>query len=332
MADSILTSLVQQLGALVLEEYKVLSGVGDQLKLLENELKFMKKFLRNSEGKQKEHELVRELVDQIKEVAFEAEDIIETFLLNAEIQKQRKMFGKAFNYPKYMLLLHNMASQIGGIKTSIEDIYANKERFQIEIGEGSMNPHFAADLQRWRKDVDEDMVGFIDVSDTLLKELVEGPTQLQVISIVGMGGLGKTTVAKRLYNDEIIENHFTGRAWVSVSEDYDTRQVILTILKNIMPQADDLEKQGTDELKNVLTAYLLKKKYIIFLDDVWQTNMWDEVKACFPDKNNGSRILITTRNTKVARYASPKEPHFLRFLNHEESWELFEKKVFRGDL
>ncbi|KAL2895997.1 hypothetical protein RDABS01_000531 [Bienertia sinuspersici] len=86
-----------------------------------------------------------------------------------------------------------------------------------------MNPYFEATLRRQRREVDEDMVGFVDVSDTLLKKLTEGSTQLEIISIVGMGGLGKTTVAKRLYNDEIMENHFTSRAWVSVSEDYDTR-------------------------------------------------------------------------------------------------------------
>ncbi|KAL2905818.1 Disease resistance protein RPP13 [Bienertia sinuspersici] len=287
---------------------------------------------RNSEGKHKEHDLVRELVDQIREVAFEAEDVVETFLLNAERQKQRTTVGKVFHYPEHKLMLHGMAKRIEGIKTSINDIYANKEKYGIEIGEGHMNPYFEATLQRRRKEVDDDMVGFIDVFDILLKKLTEGSTQLEIISIVGMGGLGKTTVAKRLYNDEIMENHFTSRAWVSVSEDYDTRQVIITILNNIMPQADDLEKQETDKLKNVLRTHLLTKKYIIFLDDVWQTNMWDEVQAFFPNKNNGSRILITTRNTNVARHASPKEPHFLRFLNHRECWELFEKKVFRGDL
>ncbi|KAL2928075.1 Disease resistance protein RPP13 [Bienertia sinuspersici] len=331
MADSILTNLVQQLGALALEEYKVLRGVGDQLKFLENELRFMKKFLRNSEGKQQEHGLVTELVEQIKEIAFEAEDIIETFLLNAECQKRRTSFGRVLHLPEHSLMLRGMAKQIEGIKMSINDVYANKERYGIEIGEGSINPHFEATLQRRRKEVDEEMVGFIDVADLLLKKLTEGSTELEVISIVGMGGLGKTTIAKRLYNDRIMEDHFTSRAWVSVSEDYDTRQVILTLLSNTMPQADHLEKEETDELKNVLRAHLLKKKYIIFLDDVWQTNMWDEVQACFPDKNNGSKILITTRNTNVARHASPKEPHFLRFLNCKESWELFEKKVFRGD-
>ncbi|XP_010669435.2 disease resistance protein RPP13 [Beta vulgaris subsp. vulgaris] len=331
MADSILTNLVQQLGGLALEEYKVLKGVGDQLSSLEYELRFMKKFLRNSEGKQQEHELVGELVDQIKEVAFEAEDVIESFLLNVERQKCRSAFGRVFHGPEYAVMLHGVAKHINGIKTRIDGIYDNKEKYGIEMGEGSMNPHFEATLQRRRKEVDEEMVGFKDEADTLLKKLTEGSIGLEIISIVGMGGLGKTTIAKRLFNDRIIKDHFKSHAWVSVSEDYNSRQLILDILEKVASNKEGIDKLDTDKLKEMLKTRLKDRKYIVFLDDVWQPHMWDEVKTCFPDTSNGSRILITTRVTDVARYTSPRKPHFLRFFTPEESWELFEKKVFQGD-
>ncbi|KAK9755278.1 hypothetical protein RND81_01G015000 [Saponaria officinalis] len=94
---------------------------------------------------------------------------------------------------------------------------------------------------------------------------------------------------------------------------------------------DVLEPMETQELKKTLRDHLMGLRYLIFLDDVWHKTMWDEVKECFPDKCNGSRIVITSRIAEVARYASPKEPHFLRFLDKEESWSLFSKKVFRGD-
>ncbi|KAK9755302.1 hypothetical protein RND81_01G016500 [Saponaria officinalis] len=153
------------------------------------------------------------------------------------------------------------------------------------------------------------------------------------MSIIGMGGLGKTTVAKKLNNDDkVIRKHFKCIGWVFVSDqDYKTQEVILNLLKSLGKKMDVLEPMETQELKRTLCDHLMGQRYLIFLDDVWHKTMWDEVKECFPDKSNGSRIVITSRIAEVARYASPKEPHFLRFLDKEESWSLFSKKVFRGD-
>ncbi|KMT17949.1 hypothetical protein BVRB_2g034690 [Beta vulgaris subsp. vulgaris] len=330
MADSIITNLVQLLSTFALDEYKFLKGVGDQLNSLENELRFMKKFLRNAEGKQREHLMVSELVDQIKEVAFEAEDTIEMFLLNVERQRRRSTCSKLLHSGGYMVMHSKTANRIDGIKTRINEIYDNKEKFGIEIGDGSMNPHFEGLLRRRRKEVDEEMVGFEDVANTLLKQLTQGDA-LEIISIVGMGGLGKTTVAKRLYNNRIIKDHFGCHAWVSVSEDYNTHQIILHMLNRVAPNKVGLDKLNTVQLVETLKGRLNDRKFIIFLDDIWQPDMWDEVKACFPNKENGSRIVITSRVAKVAMHASPRKPNFLRFFTPEESWELFERKVFRGD-
>lgn len=324
MADSIITNIIQRLSALPLYEYNNLKGVGDRLKSFENELKLMKEFLRYAKGKQQENLIFSELVDQIKEVAYEAEDTIETFILNVEKQRRRSTYIKVLHFEMH----HKTANQINAIRTRIREIFDNKEKYGIEIGDGSMNRHFDGLLTRRRMVLDVDMVGFEDVANTLLKQLTQELTALEIISIVGMGGVGKTIVAQRLYNDQIIKDHFECHAWVSVSQDYNTHHIILYILNIVAPNKTDLEILETNQLKKILNGYLTDKKFIVFLDDVWQPTMWDEVGVCFPDNGNGSRIVITSRVANVARHAIP---HFLRFLTPKESWELFERKVFRGD-
>ncbi|XP_059443730.1 putative late blight resistance protein homolog R1B-16 [Corylus avellana] len=114
--------------------------------------------------------------------------------------------------------------------------------------------------------------------------------------------------------------------------------LLIEILKSQMPISDELTSKlkGTsdEEAKEFLIEQLLKclqgKRYLVVMDDIWKPQVWNEVKDAFPDNSNGSRILITSRITEVALHASLTPPYFLQFLNKDESWELFCKKVFRG--
>ncbi|KAL9236812.1 hypothetical protein vseg_011438 [Gypsophila vaccaria] len=333
MAEGIITNLVQELGKLVIEEAKYVKEVEGQCSALVNRLEIMKSFLRNCEGQENEHDTVTKLLDQIREVSFQAEDTVESFVLETQKHQRRTKTGRMVHKLGHWQTLREIGKEIDSINLKIEKIYEDKERYNIEMGDGSRNPEFENMLRRQRTEVEEEVVGFSDVVDMLQKQLLDGSSQLEVMSIVGMGGLGKTTVAKKLYNDDkIMRTHFNCTAWVFVSDqDYKTREVILGLLKSLGRKMDVLEALETDELKKTLCNHLMCYRYLVFLDDMWNKKMWDEVKECFPNKSNGSRIVITSRISEVARYASPNEPHFLRFLNKEESWSLFCKKVFRGD-
>ncbi|MCD9637691.1 hypothetical protein HAX54_021128 [Datura stramonium] len=126
----------------------------------------------------------------------------------------------------------------------------------------------------------EEMVGFQEVMDKLRRLLIRGSPELDVISIVGMAGLGKTTVANKLFLDQLVVSRFDVRAQCCVSQ-----------------------------------------RYLILVDDVWETFAWDDLKPCFCDANNGSRIILTTRLGDVASHAKlVSDPHFLRLFTPEESW------------
>ncbi|KAF3437601.1 hypothetical protein FNV43_RR20357 [Rhamnella rubrinervis] len=94
--------------------------------------------------------------------------------------------------------------------------------------------------------------------------------------------------------------------------------------------SEETPKLAVEDLKAELHEHLKEKTYLIVMDDVWSTQVWEELRVAFPNKSNGSRILITTREREVASHASPTPPYELQFLDENESWELLQKKVFQG--
>lgn len=342
VSSNIIANLVLQLGKLAAGEVKQLMGVEDEAESLAKELRLIKSFLRDSEGIQQNHnnQELKELFVQIKDVVFQAEDTIEMLVLQVEKQLRMNPLQRIFtNGPAYIYMLKQTANQIESLNGEIKRIYDMREVYRIEMGingggGGRTNPRLEELLRKRRMEVEEvEVVGFDDVADTLMKQITGGSRQLQIVSIVGMGGLGKTTVAKKLYNDRVIKDHFpNSRGWSFVSEDYNLRQVIIDLLKTMLRVKIRVSsKTKTDDLKQALKKSLQGRKYVVFLDDIWKAEMWDDICGCFPDDSKyGSRVVITTRDAKVAKHATRNPPYRLRKLDPKESWDLFCNKVFRG--
>ncbi|CAL5354592.1 unnamed protein product [Camellia sinensis] len=182
--------------------------------------------------------------------------------------------------------------------------------------------------------VDEEItVGFED--DALaIKELLAGENQqLQMISIVGMPGLGKTTLARKLYNDPYITYYFHIRAWTYASQLPTKREMLLDILRSFnVVFTDEIINMTIEKLGEKLYKQLKGNKYLIVIDDLWDIGAWVDLKMYFPNDNNGSRVMFTSRLKELAMHASPDcHPHSLRFLTEEESWELLQQKVFQNE-
>ncbi|KAL2515576.1 Disease resistance protein RPP13 [Forsythia ovata] len=154
-------------------------------------------------------------------------------------------------------------------------------------------------------------------------------SELVVIPIFGMGGLGKTTLAKLTYNDSLIANHFDVRAWVVVSQEYREQEVLKGLLNSLRGLNHESGEESIEKLAGNVLKILNDKRYLIVIDDVWDIEQLNKVKSLFPDNNNGSRIILTTRIYEVARLASHRSPTYrIANLNVDESWNLLHEMVF----
>ncbi|KAG5609879.1 hypothetical protein H5410_021160 [Solanum commersonii] len=177
-----------------------------------------------------------------------------------------------------------------------------------------------------------DAVAILETYTFEAAELLKAEPRRSILSIYGMGGLGKTTLARKLYISPNIASSFLTHAWICVSQEYNTMDLLRNIIKSIHDRTketlDLLERMTEGDLKIYLRDLLKERKYLVVADDVWQKEAWESLKRAFPDSKNGSKVIITTRKEDVAKRADDRGfAHKLRFLSQEESWDLFRRKL-----
>ncbi|XP_058115144.1 putative disease resistance RPP13-like protein 3 isoform X2 [Magnolia sinica] len=343
VVEPVVSFLVEKLGNLLIQEAISLIGLRAQVEWIETELGWMRSFLKDADAEQQGDERAKKWVRDVHGIAYDTEDVIDSFLLKVESLRGRGSLCSikrcAFIVSE-LIARHKIASKIKHIKLKIDDISKRRTTYGIEsIGRAEGSSSAGRSLQEWRltsPNVQEpDFVGFEKDLEALVMRLTEGELRRCVVSVVGMGGLGKTTLTKKLYNTDSVKKHFHTHAWISVSQEYDVRDLLGVIVKRCLVLSNEelemVEKMNVVELRDKISEYLNHKRYLVVLDDIWKGEAWDSLKDAFPDMNNGSRIVLTTRNKDVALYADARsQPHELRFLNNEESWKLFRKKAFPG--
>ncbi|KAJ0965215.1 hypothetical protein J5N97_026353 [Dioscorea zingiberensis] len=349
MAESIVSLAVTKLGALIAQEIVYLREVGDQLHSLRDELQWMQAFLKDADDSIKGgNERAKLWVNQVRDVAYDAQDIIDTYIYKIHQQRRRPIghlsstLTKCITCTSQLTILHELGNQIANVKKRAEEISANKSKYGIEsVGGTSSNisiitTTMSFNRKQYQLDVEEAVVvGFDKHVKTLVKLLITAENQgshdqrRAVISIVGMGGLGKSTLAKKVCSNPDVKPHFTCQALVYVSQVFRAREILERIAKCAMAMSEEKMKELSQEkLKEKICEYLKGKRYLFVLDDVWTRDAWDVIKDVLPEEMNGSRVLLTTRNVEVGVHADRQSPLFkLQNLGEDESWDLFCKKA-----
>nr|XP_016498640.1 PREDICTED: putative late blight resistance protein homolog R1A-3 [Nicotiana tabacum] len=283
--------------------------------ILEKEFSYLTSVFRDVAKVQHEHEILKDLQRRTINLAYEAEVAIDSILAQCNA------------------LWHLLCSLPTIIKES-KHISAEVTRMWSEnlaLKSCSMvEPSKHMSTQPKNLMNGEEIVGFENDTKKIIRYLTRGTNELDVIPIVGMGGQGKTTCARKLYNNDIIVYHFDVRAWCVISQTYSRRELLQEIFNQVTGSKDKVDEVG--KLADMLRKSLIGKRYLIVLDDMWDFMAWDDLRLCFPDVVNRSRIVVTTRLEKVGEHVKcHTDLYFLPFLTSEESWELLQKKVFQNE-
>ncbi|EYU29927.1 hypothetical protein MIMGU_mgv1a021755mg, partial [Erythranthe guttata] len=256
----------------------------------------------------------------IARAAHAAEDVIESHVVD-QIQSGSTS----------LLDLHKVIRDLVSIKDKVVNVVKGERRlFEDRVQPGptcSMSVPSTSSSKPRSTGKNNTMVGFVDELLHLMEKLTGQQSNRLVIPIVGMGGIGKTTLATNLYENSFITQYFDIRAWVTVSQEYSAREIIFGLLSSQSKSTSEMDRKNEDELGDQLHKNLSGRRYLIVLDDVWSAEIWYKIKFFFPDNNNGSRIVVTTRMSNVAVHFGSS--HFsMKLLDEVKSWELFCQKAF----
>ncbi|KAJ9551564.1 hypothetical protein OSB04_015609 [Centaurea solstitialis] len=284
-----------------------------------------------------EFEKVRNLKRRFKDAVQEAQDTIDIFL--SALHFTHRGVSHRSDIFRTNLDLEKVMRSIESIKVDLMTINIDNMKMESSPRIDRLKTQSAAartssprhPLGNMKSSMEEMVVGLELDAEIIRDKLAEDRKQLSVVSIVGMGGLGKTTLAIKVFNDRFVVYHFHVRAWVTVSQSYKRRDLLIQILTSIGVQ-QDLEKDSDCKLREKLHKNLMGRRYLIVMDDIWSIEAWGELKLFFPHENTGSRILLTTRLNEVALHVKPHGfVHSLPCLTEKQSWELLKLKVFHGD-
>ncbi|XP_065631307.1 disease resistance protein RPM1 [Quercus suber] len=354
MAERVVSSLIDRLVPLLTQEAKLLRGIHGEVADIKDELDSIQSFLKDADARaaaeEDMSEGVKTWVKQLTEVAFRIDVAIDQYLLQvAPHGPHRRGFTgfvhKTTHSLKTLKPRHKIASEIQDIKASVQKIKARSERYGFQsTGQGSSS---GARNVRWQDPrmasfflEDVDVVGIESPKDELLGWLIKGDSYRTVVSVVGMGGLGKTTLAKKVCDHHMMREHFDCHAWISVSQSYNMMDLVRSMVKQFCEARKEFPPEGIDSadmmsLISKAREYLQEKRYVVVFDDVWEIDFWGEIEHALPDNTEGPRILITTRKLDVANFykkSSRVKVHNLQPLPPNKAWELFCKRAFQFEL
>ena len=312
--------------------------IGTLLKKLKINLLAVQAVLNDAEVKQITDPHVKEWVDELKDAVYDAEDLLDE-IANQDLQRKMETDPQTSAHQVWNIISNSLNPFTDGVESRVEEIidrleFLAQQKDVLGLKQGVGEKLF----QRWPSTsvVDESGVyGRDGNKEEIIKMLVSDNSsgnEIGVISIVGMGGIGKTTLTQLVYNDESVKKYFDLEVWVCVSEEFDLLRITKTIFEATTSRGLTSYVNDLNFLQVKLKESLNGKKFLLVLDDVWNENYnnWDRLRTPLKVGSNGSKIIVTTRSENVALVMRSVHTHRLGQLSFEDCWWLFAKHAFEN--
>ncbi|XP_021801923.1 putative disease resistance protein RGA3 isoform X2 [Prunus avium] len=339
-AEGILTKVA----AVATEQFSLAWGFKGELARLGDSLSLMQNILRDAAEQPTDRDhAFKDWVKKLKDIAQDADDVLDEFqyeVLRRKLELQNHMKKKVLNFfsiSNPIAFRLKMARKIKNINQLLAELESRATLIGLVAKQKDATPQAMVNRETVSSfDTDEKFFGREELLSDIVKTLINSNNQenLSVMPIVGMPGLGKTTLAKKVFNEPDIDKSFDKRIWVCVSDPFDVNSILRRILEVLNPTIARIESQEA-LLKNLQEA-LARKRYILVLDDVWNEDriIWINLMNCLSKLGSReSTVIVTTRSANVASITetNPNLRRTLGLLQEDECWSILKNRAFHDD-
>ncbi|KAL7159861.1 hypothetical protein ABFS83_01G055400 [Erythranthe nasuta] len=331
MAEAFLQIVLENLSSLIQGEIGLIMGVDEEMNNLFSILSTIQSVLEDAEMKQLQSRAVQNWLIKLKDLTYEIDDILDECA--TEFSTSNHQNSRLSRYSlKTILFRRKIGRRMKQVTEKLDAVAAERSKFHLRDMAVDKSIEFAATRETGsilnvshlvygrEKDAEE-------IVDILVNQ-VNDNQEITILPVIGVGGLGKTTFAQLVYNDQRVVEHFDKSIWVCVSDNFDLKTLLKAMIESAAESASDLT--NLDTLQHRLREFLNPKKYLLVLDDVWNENQekWSELKNVLACGLAGSSIIVTTRLKKVADIMGTLPSHHLPRLSDEQCWMLLKERAF----